>query len=143
LLPLVRGRFLLWLPLYLASAWVAGSARVWHVGATYLLLACTVLSAAYTLPWLARRVLRGQDISYGMYIYHMLVVNLLVVRGWQGHGWAVAVVLASSAVLASLSWRLVERPALRLKRARRQPVGADVAPGGSGPQPQTGSLLAP
>ena len=51
------------------------------------LLAVVVVSCAYTQRSWAGRCLHGRDISYGVYLYHMLVVNLLVHLGATGR-WA-------------------------------------------------------
>ena len=44
---------------------------------SFLLLSILTISAAYSKPNLSF-VLRGNDISYGVYIYHMLVINTLI-----------------------------------------------------------------
>jgi len=41
-----------------------------------------VISFAMTCPSTSDRLLDGNDFSYGVYIYHMLVVNTLVELGW-------------------------------------------------------------
>ena len=69
------------------------------------------------------------EISYGIYLYHLLVLALLSRWGlvhledvvhpyllWTLGGFA------GSVVLAELSWRLVERPAMALGRRRRAPA---------------------
>jgi peptidoglycan/LPS O-acetylase OafA/YrhL len=81
-----------------------------------LLLGATVLSAGFTNPKLASRVLHRNDISYGMYIYHMPIFNFLLMVT-AGVGWGVAGIgTAATLAVAILSWRLIERPALGLKR---------------------------
>jgi peptidoglycan/LPS O-acetylase OafA/YrhL len=67
-------------------------------------------------------LVRLGEISYGIYLYHLLVLALLSRWGlirWEGaiHPYILWPVLglAGSVVLATLSWRLVERPLLRLK----------------------------
>jgi peptidoglycan/LPS O-acetylase OafA/YrhL len=89
---------------------------------SFLLLAALVFRLAYTQPGLSDRLLHRNDISYGVYIYHMPVINLLLFHGL--HHSAGSVVLASAATLAAawLSWRYVERPALRLKRLALRPL---------------------
>ena len=58
------------------------------------------------------------DISYGIYVYHAPIVNLLVNEG-KATQWAL---LSSTALavlpLAIASWFLLEKPALKLKNAR-------------------------
>jgi peptidoglycan/LPS O-acetylase OafA/YrhL len=80
----------------------------------YLLLAGFTLSAAYTCVG-AQKFLHGQDISYGVYIYHGLILNLLVEFGCKSNPLFVGVVLINSYVVAFLSWHLVERPCLKFK----------------------------
>ncbi|MCW3839599.1 acyltransferase [Micromonospora yasonensis] len=94
---------------------------------------------AYLVHWLAyhggavlRRLTdRIGDLSFGVYIWHMPVINLLL---WVGldrvplHGTAlVLLAIAGTACCALLSWHLVEKPALGLKSysSRGLPLPAD------------------
>jgi peptidoglycan/LPS O-acetylase OafA/YrhL len=77
-------------------------------------LAGLVLSAAFTFP-VSSKLLRGHDLSYSLYLYHMLVVQSLVALHFKGQWWLWLVVIAGSVALATMSWLLVERPAMRLK----------------------------
>lgn len=80
----------------------------------YVALCGLILSAAYTHTTAAERLLRRNDISYGIYIFHIPVINALVqnsITGWMGLGLA----LAGSVALATGSWFLVEKPALGLR----------------------------
>lgn len=80
-----------------------------------VLLGAAVLSLAHARPGLAHRVLREQDISYGLYLYHFVIVNCALGFGW-GRGYDTGLLIGLLAVVAaSLSWVLVERPALALK----------------------------
>ncbi len=79
---------------------------------------------AYLLIWLSVRmprrlhaVGRRNDYSYGIYIYGFVGQQVMASLGWSRWGF-VPFVLMSVAVAwaaAFLSWKLVERPALRLK----------------------------
>ena len=80
------------------------------------LLGITVLTIAYSIPALSRSVLGSDDWSYGLYIYHMPLVNLALWLGYEGSIGAVFGVLGASAVIAGASWRFVERPLLRRKK---------------------------
>jgi peptidoglycan/LPS O-acetylase OafA/YrhL len=80
----------------------------------FFVLSAFVLSLAYTKRSLSDQVLKRNDLSYGIYILHMPVVNLLIVYG--AHGWpALALLVAVTLTLACMSWWLVEKPALKLK----------------------------
>jgi peptidoglycan/LPS O-acetylase OafA/YrhL len=90
------------------------------VSATTLSIATVAM--AYTKTNRFSNVLQGNDISYGLYIYHMLIVNLLIELGMTGNTIHLSAMLVGSALAAMLSWRLIEKPALKLKPAslRRQ-----------------------
>ncbi len=50
------------------------------------------------------------DVSYGLYLYHIPIYNLL-----QRHGWPISATVSIAVLIAAISWRFIERPALRLK----------------------------
>jgi len=97
--------------------------------ALFVLLSGVVLSGAMSGRSLSNRLLRHNDISYGTYIYHMLVVNLMVQYAAPASAWSVAIALAGSLALAALSWRLVERPFLAQKHHSVQTALPMAAPG--------------
>ncbi len=73
-----------------------------------------ILWFAFCLPV----VMLPFDISYGAYIWHMPVINLLV--AYKVHSMALAITL--TLLVATLSWFLVEKPMLRLKHQSIRPV---------------------
>ncbi|HJQ10037.1 MAG TPA: acyltransferase [Gemmatimonadaceae bacterium] len=116
-----RGRALWWALVY--AAWVCveiifgipgSTGNLLNIG-SIALLSTLVVSAAFSSESLSGRLLGTTDISYGLYIYHMPVVNLALVNGVVGPA-GVACALLVSIGLAILSWKTVERPALGLKR---------------------------
>jgi peptidoglycan/LPS O-acetylase OafA/YrhL len=112
---LVAGRFVLWFPMFYLASRLAFEFGL-RVGTNnpnpilMILLALTVLSAAWTMPSLSM-ILRGNDISYGIYIYHMMVVNYLV----QTRTGSPVIAIAITYIAAILSWKLVEQPTMRMK----------------------------
>lgn len=125
----LAGKAYLWLPLFLVVT-AALDALGYDVRGNDLhplaaiLLGLTAVSAAHTAPGL-HRVLRGNDLSYGLYIYHMPVINLFIVFGVTGSARAAWLAAIATFALAYASWNLVERPALRLKNrfGSRRDVG--------------------
>jgi peptidoglycan/LPS O-acetylase OafA/YrhL len=116
----VAGKGAYWLAAYLAFYYVMPTAAVLYVPTT-LLLALTTISIAYTAPRSAQRILRGNDISYGVYIYHGLLINLFVEVGLVGG--AAGLILAGCTYLVGyLSWIAVERPFLRKKKQTIAPT---------------------
>ena len=128
LVSLFQGKFWLWLALYVSVCAImtrglglAGWDSERNIAAlliTRILLAGVTFSLAFSAPGIAHRLLHGNDVSYGIYIYHMLVVNTLVALGLSGSlNYALLGLLAILA-LALGSWRFVEKPILRLKDHR-------------------------
>ena len=112
---------------------VAGSAALvglvdgWGAQAASPLVAYALLWLSTVLP--SPAVVRRHDVSYGVYIYAFPVQQLLAYAGAPRLGIVGYDLLAALATvaLATLSWRLVERPALREVR-RRLGTGHEVAP---------------
>ena len=134
----VASVLLLWnarLDAYTHTQWL-----VRHV--SYAAIALCVLAAgvagARALRW--PPLVRVGEISYGVYLYHLLVLALLARWGlgrWEDrvHPYALwlAFALAGSLLLATLSWRLVERPLWRA--SRRASARRASAPGAPNPSP--------
>ncbi len=78
------------------------------------MLGCVAISAAFSLGN-TYKILMGFDISYGIYIIHMIMVNIFLETG-RGNSIADAVIcIILTIILAILLNKYVERPALRLK----------------------------
>ncbi len=84
-----------------------------------LFLAATAVSFTFSWRSLSEKLLQGNDISYGVYLYHAIAIHVLDQWGWKGSTWDLAIVMFSSIVLAFLSWRLIEQPAISTKRHER------------------------
>jgi peptidoglycan/LPS O-acetylase OafA/YrhL len=126
-----RHSLLIALPLYL----VVGFVLVRYFGfridngfspLLFLPLVAVTLIAAYTAPSLSRKLLAGQDISYGVYIYHAPVMNMFDYYRFTDNLWYVLGTPAITILLALASWFLVERPALSHKRRAARPVSEAV-----------------
>jgi peptidoglycan/LPS O-acetylase OafA/YrhL len=86
-------------------------------------LACTIIAGAYTMPKVTAWLLRGNDVSYGVYIYHGVVLNAFLAIGMHGTVGTLVGAVAIALTAAIASWVLVERPALKTKRNPLHPVG--------------------
>jgi peptidoglycan/LPS O-acetylase OafA/YrhL len=127
------GRIVACFVVFVACSWASENLLGSHSGngidpLAFLPLAAVVFGCAYTLPTLAERLLRRNDISYGVYIYHLPLVNLAMWLGLGGAVLHVGYVLVAAVGLATLSWVFVERPCLRLKRRPLNPLAAQQAP---------------
>ncbi|HEV7705845.1 MAG TPA: acyltransferase [Gemmatimonadaceae bacterium] len=96
--------------------------------ATVALGVVIVSSAAAGSAWLSNRTLGFiARISYGMYIWHVVVIRLIMTKvsapitevpqaWWTYYAVMTGGTIAGTVFVAWLSWRLVERPILSLKR---------------------------
>lgn len=112
---------------YVASYFLANH---FHLGAgndinfvSYTFLGCLIFRLAYTKPELSSKILRGNDISYGVYIYHMPIINFLIVHSIKGTLRDLLLAMVLTYTFAFTSWVLVEKRALNLKKIalRRYP----------------------
>ena len=120
----VHNKFWYWLAAYVVYCITAGEMAGLYLPAYWpdfyglvatFLLAMVVISAAYTRPRLSHDLLRGNDISYGVYIYHLLVINSLLLLDIPLNGWIFIPVLTLTVLLAWLSWVFIEKKALQYK----------------------------
>ena len=81
------------------------------------------LSIAYATVWLGltdlRRLwfLRGADYSYGVYLYHWVVMQTVLSLGPKSWVTTAFIGLPLTVAFAALSWHVIEKRALRLRRA--------------------------
>ncbi|CBL44138.1 putative nodulation protein X [gamma proteobacterium HdN1] len=90
----------------------------------YFPLAICVFRVAFSGFAKASSWLNKNDVSYGIYIYHMPVANQMLFYGAAGSLWYPSIVLAVSAAIALASWMLLEKPCLAIKRHPSNPIHA-------------------
>ena len=90
--------------------------------------AVVVASAASGCAWLSGRTLRFiGKISYGMYVWHLVVMRLILTQvsvpettapqaWWMFYAIMVVGTVCGTVVVALISWHVIERPFLQLKR---------------------------
>ncbi len=81
-----------------------------------LLLAVTTFAIAFSFNKLSEKILKGNDISYGIYIYHMPIINTVLALNIHG---SYSKLLISSIIvinLALFSWFFIEKRALKFKK---------------------------
>jgi len=89
--------------------------------AGFLVLSALVTKLAFTKIHIADKLLKRHDISYGVYIFHMPIVNfILESRGTGFESWVLAII--ATILVALFSWFLVERPSLKLKRRQLRTI---------------------
>ena len=81
---------------------------------------------AYVILWLGAvlpspEIIKVHDISYGVYIYHFPVLQLLILLGMHRHGLVLLLLMAGAVtvILSTASWLGIERAAMRWSRGRQ------------------------
>ena len=118
---ILSGKFIYLLVLYLGLCYVMVDLYGWTLGnainpVLYLLLSMVIFSFAYTFAGLGDFVLRRNDISYGVYIWHMPIVNLFIYYGFADHILSFFISMCLTILLSLFSWFIVEKPAMLLKK---------------------------
>jgi peptidoglycan/LPS O-acetylase OafA/YrhL len=112
-----------WLALYILYSFVAYDQlelytysykpNFWGLIA-YMILSVLILSLAFTRINLSEKILKGNDISYGVYLFHMPTINYIVRNNFDDNKLLATILITFS--FAILSWKLIESPALNLKK---------------------------
>ena len=80
---------------------------------TFILL-FTVISLAYT-SINSKKFLNGIDLSYGIYLYHMPLINLGLSLGFYNNIFVIFLIFLVTLIISIFSWYFIEKPALNLK----------------------------
>lgn len=113
----VRGKMLFWLAVLVALNLLTPFSAVSSV-TQHLVLGILTLSAAFTLAGPSR--MGEVDISYGVYLFHGLLLNLFVAFGLVGAPGYLYLLLVGSYAAGWVSWVLVE--SRFLKRGGKPPA---------------------
>ncbi|WP_196159523.1 acyltransferase [Reinekea sp. G2M2-21] len=79
-------------------------------------LVLVIFRFAYSGASLTRKLLKGNDISYGIYIWHMPLLNQCLYLIPEMKIATLLITLIGTLVVSLLSWNFVERRALKLKK---------------------------
>ena len=118
----LAGRAYLWVAAYLAGVGVSSYIDLSSTGNNInpfqaALLSLAVVSIAYSNTSRFSYILRGNDISYGVYIYHMIFVNFIIQADCLSAELTLPVMMLLTVFSALISWKVVEKPSLRLKKS--------------------------
>lgn len=113
-----RVRLSWWIAMALAAAWVASWGTDWVTTTATLFIPYAVLVLAYRGSRRLMALVAVGDVSYGIYVYAFPVQQVVAQVGGPATRPLVMLAVALPVVylLALVSWRLVERPALAYKR---------------------------
>jgi peptidoglycan/LPS O-acetylase OafA/YrhL len=109
----------IWIIVYLAFVYLSPIIfnEIFNYYVGMLLLAVCTISFAYTLPKWGHNLLHGYDISYGVYIYHFIIINVIIELGKTGNWSYATLVIVFSYALGFSSWIFVERYFIKKKNS--------------------------
>lgn len=81
-----------------------------------LIFSLFIFSAVFSCRSLSYQLMGNNDFTYGIYIYHMLIVNILVELGLKEEIHYLFIVLVISFLSGVFSYFLVEKPFLNMKK---------------------------
>ena len=123
---LLAGKFVLTFLTYCIVIYIAHSYKLSFNNninpVVFIFLTATAFSFAYSFVGLSKKLLKGNDISYGAYIYHMPVVNFMLYSGFYGMFSNAVYALLITILLATASWLLIEKRSLRFKKHPLNPL---------------------
>jgi peptidoglycan/LPS O-acetylase OafA/YrhL len=111
----IYGKGLFWLAGYLVVSYLIPTSNTTYIF-KLLCLGVTTISMAYTFPTFSNKLFKGNDVSYGVYIYHGLVLGVVVEYKLFNNPVYIVVILVVTILLASLSWIFIEKPFLKRKK---------------------------
>ena len=119
--PLIRGKLVHWLVIYICVIFLCRILELPVKGhGTFPIvtgcLAGVTLALAYTWPKLSDNLLRHNDISYGIYVYHMVIVNAFIEMKLTHNPVYLLFVLLLTFICATASWLWIEKPCIQLKK---------------------------
>jgi len=123
---LIRGKALIWAGIFLAFSYLAPDMILMKIISMIILAFCTI-SFAYSAPGFATPVLKNRDISYGVYLYHGMLLSVLVERQWLGSVWYLIGVATLTFLLAWLSYKFIEQPAMTWAKGKKRAATPGIA----------------
>jgi peptidoglycan/LPS O-acetylase OafA/YrhL len=116
----VNGKFVWWFSLFIVTETIKTYSII-DFGVVlnilvWVIFSFMVFSFAFSFRNLSDYLLKRNDFTYGIYIYHMLVVNIFVHLKMVGDVKYIAAIVALTVVLGMMSWFLIEKPFLQLKK---------------------------
>lgn len=115
LIKFVENKVFLFLGLYTLVCFVEVDLFLYDV-VKQVVFSAFIFSFIFSYRSLSNKIVGNNDFTYGVYIYHMLIVNVMVEKGISGGVQNLMIVLVLSLACGVLSYFLVEKPFLKMKK---------------------------
>ncbi|GAB3513962.1 acyltransferase [Emticicia fontis] len=120
----LRGKVFIWVAIYVAYTLIFHTWLKYYIDPYDLsrwgiiantLLSLVSISFAFSFVHLSKKLLNENDISYGIYIYHLPVINTMLSYNLFGSIWDLIVMGIIVVCVAYASWKLIEQRVLKVK----------------------------
>ncbi len=115
----IENKFIWWIILYMLLLYTSSLLKInesiLFFILKWILFSFMIFSLAFSYRGLSEKILHNNDYTYGIYIYHMIVINIFIELNFKGEVSYLFYIIAISTLLGILSWHFVEKPILRLK----------------------------
>lgn len=120
-IPKLKGKAFLWIVFFIVTCLLSDHFQIRYHRYVFnglsffmlVLLTGLIFSIAYTNMCLSKRILKGNDISYGIYIYQMPVINLFYQLKYNTNIPQFLLSVSVCIILGALSWFLIEKKILK------------------------------
>ena len=82
----------------------------------FFFLSLIIFKIAYIKIKIPENFFTNNDISYGIYLYHMPIVNFLIYKNLTKTYLLLALCITLTMLLATISWKLIEKPFISFKK---------------------------
>ncbi len=111
----LSGKFIFWGWIYILFYLLFSDTKYYSL--FYIVpMSLFIISFSYSITNLSYMLLKNNDISYGVYIYHLIIINIFITIDFVGEIYHFVIALALVFFIAYLSWNFIEKPALNLKK---------------------------
>jgi peptidoglycan/LPS O-acetylase OafA/YrhL len=116
----IEDKFLIWFAIYLLFSYLyyclGFETFIFFRFIRWIIIAFLVFSFAFSFRGLSDKLLHGNDYTYGIYIYHAVIVNIFVQLNLVGRVEYLISVILLSILFGILSWHFIEKPILKFKK---------------------------
>ncbi len=118
----LKNNFLFFAVLYAISAMISAKLGLRYQGAEFnpilaIFLGLATMSFAYSYQTYFANFAKGYDISYGLYVYHNPIINVLLMLNIFNPYMNVMITVIVTIIIATLSLLYIEKPVMRFKKS--------------------------
>jgi len=114
---LISNKGLIWVSIYVILTAISPHSQE-SIIISRAILGVSAISVAYTYKFLNRMTLRDFDISYGIYIFHGIMINVIFQSKVHDAALAFFFVSFGTILLSVISWLFIERPMIEFSHTK-------------------------